>query len=197
MSLVAKNLGFYYRKNKWIFKEKDFELKQGEVIGIRGYSGCGKSTFCRILANCMKQREGEVLIDGEESRKNQFQTVQLIYQHPEKAVNPKWRMKKILEESYIPDDDILNRFGIKSEWMDRWPIELSGGELQRFCIVRALNPKTRYIIADEMTTMLDGITQAKIWYELLSVCKERNIGLIVVSHEESLLNRICDKVYSI
>lgn len=197
MSLVAKNLGFYYRKNKWIFKEKDFELKQGEVIGIRGYSGCGKSTFCRILANCMKPREGQVLIDGEESRKNQFQTVQLIYQHPEKAVNPKWRMKKILEESYIPDDDILNRFGIKSEWMDRWPIELSGGELQRFCIVRALNPKTRYIIADEMTTMLDGITQAKIWYELLSVCKERNIGLIVVSHEESLLNRICDKVYSI
>ncbi|MDR2394480.1 MAG: ATP-binding cassette domain-containing protein, partial [Treponema sp.] len=102
-----------------------------------------------------------------------------------------------LTESYIPSQDILDAFEIRDEWMNRWPIELSGGELQRFCIVRALNPQTRYLIADEMTTMLDAITQAKIWSAFLRICKTRNIGVIVVSHEISLLNRLCDHIYKV
>ncbi|MCG8484184.1 MAG: ABC transporter ATP-binding protein, partial [Clostridia bacterium] len=82
-------------------------------------------------------------------------------------------------------------------WLKRWPIELSGGELQRFCIVRALNPQTKYIIADEITTMLDAITQAKIWHELLKICRARSLGVIVVSHEKSLLNRLCDRIHPV
>lgn len=110
-------------------------------------------------------------------------------------MNPKWKMERIINESYSPDKELLDDFGIKHEWMNRWPIELSGGELQRFSIVRSLNANTKYIIADEMTTMLDGITQAKIWNKLLQVCKKRDIGIVVVSHEKNILNKICDSIY--
>lgn len=76
-------------------------------------------------------------------------------------------------------------------------MSLSGGEKQRFCIVRALHPDTRYIIADEMTTMLDAITQAQIWHAFLNICQSRSIGVVVVSHEQSLLHRLCDRVYKV
>lgn len=169
----------------------------GEVIGLSGYSGCGKTTLSRILAGYIEPREGKVTIANSKLKRNAFRPVQLIYQHPEKAINPRWRMHEVITESYTPSQEILDAFEIREEWLNRWPAELSGGQQQRFCIVRALHPKTRYIIADEMTTMLDAISQAKIWNVFLRICKAREIGVIVVSHEASLLNRICDNIYQV
>ena len=117
--------------------------------------------------------------------------MQLIFQHPEKAVNPKWRMEDILNEGHTVSQDILDSFGIKKSWLNRWPNELSGGELQRFALARALSPKTRFLIADEIT-----ITQAQIWNVLLSIVEELNIGVLVVSHDRNLINRLChDTIY--
>jgi len=197
MSLIGENLGYFYEKNRWIFKDINISVAPGEVLGLSGYSGCGKSTLSRILAGYVVPRAGSVAVNGKAMERRGFRPVQLIYQHPEKAINPRWRMKEVLNESYEPSQDVLDAFEIRDEWMNRWPVELSGGEKQRFCIVRALNPGTKYIIADEMTTMLDAITQAKIWNAFLSICKSRKIGVIVVSHETSLLNRLCDTVYQV
>ncbi|AKL96551.1 ABC-type dipeptide/oligopeptide/nickel transport system, ATpase component [Clostridium aceticum] len=197
MALISENIGHYYKKNQWVLKDVNICLQPGEVLGLSGYSGSGKTTLARILGSYIKPKEGQVMLDGKKIVDIGFQPIQLIFQHPEKAVNPKWRMRDILTESYVPQQDILDKFEIRDEWMNRWPIELSGGELQRFCIVRALNPNTKYIIADEMTTMLDAITQAKIWYELIQICRERSLGLVVVSHEKSLLNRLCDRIYDV
>lgn len=197
MSLIAENVSFSYKKNNWLFQNVNFELKRGEIVGISGYSGCGKSTFAKILANYLPPVSGRVLIDSQPFKKGSYQSVQMIYQHPEKALNPKWHMYRSLTESYTPETQILNRLGIKEDWYNRFPIEISGGEMQRFCIVRALAPDTKYLIADEMTTMLDSVTQAKIWKELILISRERNIGLMIISHETELLAKLCGRIVSV
>lgn len=197
MALIGKDLGFYYNKNKWLFRHFNIQIEANEIVGISGYSGCGKTSLSRVLANYLPAIEGSVNIDNEGFRQKAIQPVQLIFQHPEKAINPKWRIKDAIYEAYTPDDQLLELFGIRKEWFTRFPTELSGGELQRICIVRALHPDTKYIIADEMTTMLDAVTQMQIWQSLLSICRERGIGLLIVSHEGALLSRICDRVISL
>jgi peptide/nickel transport system ATP-binding protein len=103
-------------------------------------------------------------------------------------------MKDILKEGHEVSQDILEAFGIKENWLNRWPNELSGGELQRFALARALGPKTNFLIADEITTMVDAITQAQIWESILGIVEELNIGVLVVSHDKSLINRLCHDV---
>ena len=68
-----------------------------------------------------------------------------------------------------------------------------GGQLQRFGIARAFDHRTKYVIADEITSMLDGLTQAQVWREIVDLVRSRNIGLIVISHSEELLDRLCDR----
>lgn len=192
MALEAKKLGYYYNKNEWIFRDIDLKIQRGEILGIFGYSGCGKTSLSKVLSDFLPPKEGAVFVDGKAHSSHGFREVQLICQHPEKIMNPLWRMKKILEEAYVPEPELLETFGVKGEWMERYPIELSGGELQRFSIVRALHPQTKYLIADEMTTMLDAITQEFIWRNLLQIVSRRNLGLIVISHDHDLIERICD-----
>lgn len=194
MQLNGLNLSFKYNNGPWIIKDVSITVNSGEVVGISGSSGCGKTTLAKILAGYETPQNGEIMIDDLVIPKRGFNPVQLVFQHPEKAVNFKWKLSKILQESWHVDENVLHSLGIESDWLNRWPNELSGGELQRFCVARALNPKTKFLIADEMTTMLDAITQAQIWNFVLETAKIQNMGLIVMSHEESLLKRICTRI---
>ena len=193
MRLIAENITFAYRKD-WILKDVNFSLESGQVLGLVGDSGSGKSTLCKILAGYEKNYQGNVGISGKKIPSNGYNPVQLIFQHPEKAVNPKWKMKDILNEGHTVSQEILDSFGIKKGWLNRWPNELSGGELQRFALARALSPETKFLIADEITTMVDAITQAQIWNIILNTIKEFNIGILVVTHEKNLINRVCNDV---
>ncbi|MFC0472244.1 ABC transporter ATP-binding protein [Halalkalibacter kiskunsagensis] len=197
MQLEARKIGFYYKKNRWIFRDLNFTIDAGEIVGLIGPSGCGKTTFGRVLSGYEKPQEGTILLNETPLPKRGYQPVQLVYQHPEKAVNPKWRMEKTLHEGGEIDRELLEVLGIKQEWLSRWPNELSGGELQRFCVARALRSNTRFLIADEMTTMLDAITQSQIWHAVLDIVKQRNIGVLAISHEAALLKRICTRTLTI
>jgi len=194
--LEINNISFRYSSDKWIFEKINFVLKPGEIIGLYGQSGAGKSTFAKIIAGYIQPDKGTVIVDGTEYAQKGRNPVQIIGQHPEKAINPLWRMKQVLEESGDFDDALLQKFGINKELLQRYPSQLSGGELQRFCLARTIAPETKYLIADEITTMLDTINQAQIWETVLQVVKERQIGMLVVSHELPLLNRICDRILS-
>jgi peptide/nickel transport system ATP-binding protein len=194
MLLEARDVSFRYGKGPWILKNVAVTMNPGEVVGISGPSGCGKSTLARIIAGYERPLTGRVMLEGETIKPQGFNPVQLIGQHPEKAVNPRWQMHKTLTEGWEPDKSLLSSLGIKKTWMTRWPNELSGGELQRFCVARALGPKTRILVADEITTMLDAITQAQIWTVILDFVKNRRIGLLAISHDRALLGRLCGRI---
>ena len=98
------------------------------------------------------------------------------------------------DEETLRDRELLDRLGIRKEWLDRFPSELSGGELQRFCLARALRPGVRFLLCDEITAMLDLVTRARIWNCLMEEAKKRELGLLVVSHDEKLLGRVCTRV---
>ena len=195
MELTGRNISFKYSSgSRQILKDVDITIDNKNILGLFGDSGSGKSSLCKILAGHIKRYEGEVKLDGNEIPKSGFNPVQLIYQHPEKVMNPKWKMHEVLEESWDVPDSLLEDFGIQKSWLNRWPAELSGGELQRFSVLRSLNPNTKFLIADEMTTMLDAITQVQIFESVLKIVKERNMGLLVVSHDRDLMDIICDEV---
>lgn len=194
MRIEAKNIVFGYERNKKILDNISLEISSGERVALVGPSGCGKSTLSQILSGHIAPNSGEVLIDGKPLPKRRYCPVQLIYQHPEKAINPRWRLGKTLFEAWTPSEEIMSAMGIEKAWLDRYPAELSGGELQRFCITRALSPDTELIIADEISTMLDVITQAQIWDMLLRIIDERNLGLVAVTHNEELAKRICTRI---
>lgn len=195
MRLSAENISFRYAdKSPWVLKDINLQIKTGERVGLVGPSGYGKSTLAKILAGYNRANSGQVLLDGKPLEKKGFCPVQMIYQHPELAVNPRWKMEKTLNECWNPDEKILERFGIEKDWLTRWPRELSGGELQRFCIVRLLSPETKFLICDEITTMLDVISQAQIWNVLLEMAEERNYGMLIVTHNIDLAKRVCTRI---
>ncbi|MEG2658125.1 MAG: ATP-binding cassette domain-containing protein, partial [Clostridiales bacterium] len=121
----------------------------------------------------------------------------MIWQHPERVVNPRMRMGDTLEEGFEISSRIIEGLGIEKDWYNRYPGEISGGEMQRFCIARALGEKTKFILADEISTMLDLITQSQIWNFLLQEVEERGIGLIAVTHSDSLMNRVATRIVNL
>ena len=202
MRLEARDISFKYGEGtRQILNHETLTVEAGEKVGIMAPSGYGKTTLCKILAGYEKPDQGEVLLDGTPIRAFRgYSPVQMVWQHPELSVNPKRRLRTVTAEGDWSFEDTGERarieaeLGIRDEWKERFPVEVSGGELQRFCIARALGRRTKLLIADEMTTMLDLITQGQIWDFVLKELKRRDIGMIAVSHSPELLEKVCDRV---
>lgn len=194
MSLEAKNIVFSYQEaGKPVLNQVSIEVNPDERVGILAPSGFGKTTLMKIMGGYMQPDSGDVLIDGQPLPQDGYCPVQMIWQHPEKSVNPRLKMKEVIAEGDQIEERIITDLGIEQDWLNRYPQELSGGELQRFCIARALGKRTKYLIADEISTMLDLITQGQIWNFLLKETKQRKIGMLVVSHSQELLNYVCTR----
>lgn len=192
--LTADSITYDYNHNAPLIEQLSFHLDPGEVAGLPGRSGIGKSTLAYLLTGFLQPHSGTIKCDGKPLEDRCFCPAQLIFQHPELAMNPRWKISKILEEGNSDYASLLKKFGIAPGWLDRYPHELSGGELQRIALIRIMNPKTRYIIADEITASLDANTQALIWNNLLSWAKENEVGILAISHDSNLLNRICHRI---
>lgn len=197
MILKAKAITFGYHHRPPLFERLNLTVATGERVGLTAPSGGGKTTLCRLLAGYLQPRHGQILLGGNPLPAQGYCPVQLIHQHPEKAVDPRLKMKHILAEGGPLPAGTMEDLGIEPDWLHRYPQELSGGELQRFCIARALNPATRFIIADEISAMLDMITQAQVWAFLLRISAERQLGMIIVSHQPALLDRLCTRTIAI
>lgn len=195
MGLMAEGISFQYDNgNRKILNQVSLSLDSNERLGLTAPSGFGKTTFCKILSGYEKPDTGQVLLDGKPlSYYKGYCPVQMIWQHPEMSVNPRLKMRDILSDAGNVPSYIIEGLGIERDWFGRFPGELSGGELQRFCVARALGENTKYLLADEMSAMLDLITQSQLWNFLLDEVEKRNIGLLVVSHWDGLLDRVCTR----
>ena len=195
MALEAEHLYFRYdKKQPWILEDCSIKLNRGERLAVFAPSGYGKSTLALLLAGYLRPEKGRILLDEKPLPDKGICPVQLIYQHPEKAINPRWRLRQVLEESGKLNEEVLEAFGIEKAWLDRFPRELSGGELQRFCVARALMSGAQYLICDEISTMLDVITQAQIWNVVLKEAEKQNMGILAVTHNRHLAERIAERI---
>lgn len=195
--LEVRGVSFRYGDGPMILKDVSFSAEPGERVAILGPSGYGKSTLAGIIAGYLRPLEGEVLWDGRPLPQSGFCPIQLIYQHPENALDPRRMMYDSLCEAGEPSPDVLRETGIHSKWYRRWPGELSGGELQRFCVARVIKPQTKMLIADEMTTMLDALNQAHIWNFVLDHAKRTGMSVLAITHNRHLAERVADRIIKI
>ena len=181
------------------FKLKDinFDIKEGEVVSLIGESGSGKTSISKIIVGLLKA-EGQVQINGK---------VQMIFQSPYSSLNPKYKIRDIIAEGVIYQKilkkeenldeyllSILNEVGLDKEVLNKYPHELSGGMRQRVGIARAVAVKPNLIIADEILTALDALTQIQI-LELFQKLKEnKKISYLFISHDINVVKKISDRL---
>ena len=204
MSLQACGLGFAYPCGRELFSGLDFDLDSSERVAILGPSGTGKTTLCQLLSGFLLPAAGEVLVDGDPlvpvgRLRGCASPVQLLWQHPEQAFDPRMRLGRSLSEVPGADgellDELLSAFDAREEWLARRPSELSGGELMRLAMVRALACRPCYLIADESTAMLDAVTQAELWHVLMDLQERDGWGLALVSHSPALVSRVATRTF--
>ena len=192
--LEVQDITFSYQKNgNQILEHVNLSVGPEERLGILAPSGYGKTTLLKIISGYISPDAGRILVDGEPLPQKGYCPVQMIFQHPEQAVNPRLRMREVLKEGDGISKELIEGLGIEEDWKNRFPQELSGGELQRFCIARALGKGTKYLLCDEITTMLDFITQGQIWNFLIEETKRRGIRMVIVSHSQPLLDHVCTR----
>lgn len=192
--LEVQDITFSYQKNgNQILEHVNLSVGPEERLGILAPSGYGKTTLLKIISGYISPDAGRILVDGELLPQKGYCPVQMIFQHPEQAVNQRLRMREVLKEGDGISKELIEGLGIEEDWKNRFLQELSGGELQRFCIARALGKGTKYLLCDEITTMLDFITQGQIWNFLIEETKRRGIGMVIVSHSQPLLDHVCTR----
>lgn len=190
MRLEASAIGFRFGAGPPVLQGVNLAIESGEIVGLTGRSGKGKSTLGRILARHLVPLQGRVLIDGAPVAAAGFNPVQFVHQTAVFAVNPRWKIERIVSEAGPPDATLQRMLGVQPHWFGRYPHELSGGELQRVGLLRSLVPMTRFLIADEITSMLDPIAQGDVWRALVAIAKSRGIGILAISHDTALLDKV-------
>ena len=213
--IEVKNLKKYYPSGGKTLKALDgvsFEICEGEIMGVVGESGCGKSTLGRSVLRLFPITEGEILFDGTDiSRMNRRElkpyrkNMQMIFQNPYSSFNPKQKIGSALYEVgrvYGMDERALHEkveqlmeyISLPLDMLHRSPGELSGGQLQRLAIARALILEPGFIVADEPVSALDVSVQAQILNLITDLRKKLKMTMMFISHEMTVVEHICDNV---
>ncbi len=194
--LNAEKLSYRYTpRAPLVLDGIDIAVSPGEIVGLTGWSGRGKSTLGRLLAGHLSPSAGRITIDGQKAG-NGFNPVQYLHQSPIFATDPRWRIGRIVEEAWQSDAATREELGVETSWYDRYPHEISGGELQRVALLRTLAPGLSYLVADEITAMLDPVAQVEIWQCLLARTG-KGLGILAISHDQALLERIATRIVTL
>lgn len=197
-----------------VLKNVFLEIPDGQICGVSGKSGIGKSTLARILCGLCQPDAGEIRIDGSllassaspYDRKNGIR-IQMVFQQPYASLDPNQKIgsglkeliryhrfaRKGKEQDLIRE--LLAKTGLEPQILSHLPHQISGGEAQRVAIARALLFKPRLLILDEATSMLDVSTQANVLGMVRREMKKTGGSILLISHDEELLNLLCDRIY--
>ncbi|HIH94979.1 TPA: ABC transporter ATP-binding protein [Methanosarcina acetivorans] len=192
----------------------DIRINSGETLALVGESGCGKSTLSRLLLLLIPPTQGEVFFEGQaltglkqKELRLIRRKIQIVPQQPESALNPRWKIADSICEPFrihpdvlppgkLPEEELeklLELVGLEPEQAARYPHQLSGGELQRAVIARAIALEPALIICDEPTSMLDVSTQAAIVRLLQALQHRLGCALLFITHDQGLAHAIGDR----
>lgn len=191
----------------------DISLYQGETLGLMGPSGCGKSTLARILLRLIDADAGQILFRGQDITKLRGKSllpfrrqVQLISQRPESFFDPRYRLGNSLLEPleffHLEKDNqhlntLLEQVKLTDELLLRYPHQVSGGEIQRLALCRALLLSPSVLVLDEPTSMLDVSVQAQILQLLRQFQQDMGLTYLFITHDRQVANYMCDRVISL
>lgn len=182
--LKISDLEFYYNKNHKLFTNFNLSLKKGEIVSILGSSGSGKSTLFELISGFLKPKKG--LIEKE--------SFSQVFQDPYSSFHPSYSIiSQIKEVADLAEHlKLCQKMHFDPNLLEKKPRELSGGELQRASIIRALLMKPKLLLADEPTSALDNIVQLQVMKELL--LNLSSFGLLLITHDEALASWCSDKI---
>ena len=228
--IEVKNLSKYFEVSGGIFQKKSivkavddisFFIPQGESLGLVGQSGCGKTTTARTLTLLEEKTKGSVnvynsktnlleSIDNldEDQLKEFRRNIQMIFQDPYEAMNPRWTIKDTVKEPLLihnlgsPEEqeeavkEILKTVGLTppENYLNRYPHELSGGQRQRVAIARALIMKPKFVICDEPTSMLDVSIRISIMDLMLELARDLGVSYLYITHDLAVARYMCNRI---
>ena len=201
-------------KQKKLVENVSFEVEPGQCLGILGESGSGKSTLGRVICGLLKPDSGEYLLEGKnvyasrEGKKNLQNELSVVFQDYTTSANPRFRIRDVLMEGIrvkerktgkIKDPvsecgRLLELVGLDETFLDRFPHELSGGQLQRVCIARAVACEPQLILFDEAISSLDAHTQVQVMDLLMELKDQLGLTYVFITHDLTSVTYLCDQV---
>lgn len=203
---------FRGKKPKAVLDDISFYVSEGEIIGLIGKNGCGKSTIAKILARLIDPDSGKILFRGKDithlqghALQKYYRQVQMVFQSPSESFDPRrtvgYSICENLRTAGVPKVEVLQRAntllarcGLPSDIAERYPHQVSGGQAQRAQIARALMPSPSLLICDEATSALDATVQVQILALLKEVQQESSLAMIFISHNLALVQNFCNRV---
>jgi oligopeptide/dipeptide ABC transporter ATP-binding protein len=218
----ARNLSKYYTimrpfsRSRYTVKAVDrvnLQIQRGQVFGLVGESGCGKSTIGRLLLRLVEATSGQVMFNGKdvlslkgEGLAEMRRAMQIVFQDPYSSLNPAFNVRTILWEglSKVPGanprqadeplGELMERVGLSREYLRAFPHELSGGQRQRVGVARALSVNPQFLVADEPTSALDVSIQAQILDLFIELQQKLGLAMLFISHDFSVVRYLCEQV---
>lgn len=206
--------GFWQRQTRKVHAVDgvDLSLRAGDILGIVGETGCGKSTLAQLVMGIFRPTSGEILIDGrniddaDAKRMELKRKVQIVFQDPFWSLNPRKSVRKIIEEPLAVHavargaelrargEELFSLVGLDPVRLDSYPHEFAGGERQLIGIARAIALEPNLVLLDEPTSSIDTFSQAGILNLLLKLRERMNLSYILISHDLSVIHFLCDRI---
>lgn len=212
MLVEVKNIHKSYSKigtkgKLHVLKGIDFHIEEGSCVGLIGESGSGKSTLSRLILGLEKPDDGEIKIEDKPVKKwikENKGKMSVVFQDYTSSANPNFTVKEVISEPLLAlgqkedidkiVEELLEKVGLPTNLVHRYPHELSGGQMQRVCIARAISTKPKFMVLDEAISALDVSIQAQILELLKKLKKDLDMTYLFIAHDLQAVANLCDQV---